>query len=189
MKPHPVIVPRPEGGRLEDADEPRFSRYKVCQFCTLTRLIPEEDLICKDCWTLRMVGVALVTCPYFLYEQRTPRFPDGKVPVEVCYDCAYRRGWTERLAPVCTHPVAVQVQEEGRRAFVRCPGRLSKPLSRSSVPEVSCKACPCYRGELCNPAGSFVYCSWPRPGALTPLHTGGEAEGPSAGRVGSEPEP
>lgn len=148
-------------GPESEIDELRYSRFRVCHFCTLTKMIPEEDRICKDCWSLRMMGFALVACPYFQFEHVSLLYTDGKVPIEFCYDCAYRRGWTEELGPVCSHPVAVGVVETMGVKTVPCPERCSRGERAPEASTSDCETCPWYRGELTTAEGRFAYCSWP----------------------------
>lgn len=148
-------------GPESEVEELRYSRYRICHLCTLTKLIPEEDRICRDCWSLRMVGFVHVTCPYFQFEYVSPLYPDGMVPIEFCYDCAYRRGWTEELGPICSHPVAVGVAETMGVETISCPEQCSKGVGAPGVSMSECAACTWYQGELTTVQGRFAYCSWP----------------------------
>lgn len=144
----------------------RYARLKVCRLCTLTKLVPEEDDVCGDCWALRMVGFASVSCPFFLFERKSPLFPAGRVPIETCYDCSFRKGWTERLEPVCGHPAAAIIVERRGVELVQCPEQSQKGAGSRLVPAHDCKACLWFRGELVSRGGRFAYCSYPRPNRI-----------------------
>lgn len=160
MKPASVAE-EPRKGLECEMIEVRYSRLKICHFCTLTKLVPEEDNICKDCWALRMVDRALVACPFFQYEQGSLFFPDGRIPIEFCYDCAFRRGWTLKLGPVCSHPVAVDIFERWGIEIVKCPDDNYKSKNGAFVPVFTCRTCSWYKGELTTEDGCFTYCGLP----------------------------
>jgi hypothetical protein len=149
-------------------EKTRFLEPKVCRLCTLTKPIPESDHACGDCWSLRMAGRALVTCPFYLFEATDLPSPDGKVPIELCYDCAHRDGWTEQLGPICNHPVAVSISELWGVEVVNCPETSSLAGESRWVPMSRCKACRNYRGELINLTGRFTYCGIPHHNSVCP---------------------
>ena len=145
-----------------------YMDLKRCSLCGQVKHIPEYDKICRDCWELRMVGRALVRCPFYLYEYPN-YFKDGMAPIELCYDCAFRSGWTEELGPICDHPIAVMVREQWDVVTVLCPkgepGLINKdnpsPYEDAMVSMESCKACPYHKGELQLGDMSSVYCGVP----------------------------
>ncbi len=111
----------------EEGEEIRYLADKLCRLCELTKPIPEQDDVCEDCWALRMAGRAVVTCPFYLFEVQDPNVPDGRVPIELCYSCSFRSGWTEDLGPICNHPFAVDIVKRWEVEWSSSTARWNQP--------------------------------------------------------------
>lgn len=164
-RPNPAerLTPGQDG----EAVEIRYIVPKLCRLCELTKPIPEQDDVCGDCWALRMAGRALVKCPFYLFEEPGV-YERGMVPIELCYDCAWRSGWTEELGTICNHPIAVTIKETWGVEVVHCP--LESTLAGESrwVPMKVCTGCRWHRGELVIETGRFAYCGVPYEMTVSP---------------------
>jgi hypothetical protein len=156
--------PEPAGGLLpevgDEAAEVRYLVPKLCRLCMLTKPIPEQDDVCADCWALRMAGQAVVRCPYYLFEEPGV-FEGGRAPIELCYSCAWRAGWTEELGPICNHPIAVNIADRWGVEVVLCPMESTLAGEGRWVPMETCTGCQWHRGELTIEAERLVYCGIP----------------------------
>ena len=174
----------------EEGEDIRYLTDKLCRLCELTKPIPEQDDVCEDCWALRMAGRAVVTCPFYLFEVQDPNVPDGRVPIELCYSCSFRSGWTEDLGPICNHPIAVDIVKRWEVELVHCPKESTLAQESRFVPlETTCKACRWHRGELVMEAGRYVYCGIPYEMTVRPAEKarGNRPETPSRDKTEKEP--
>lgn len=178
-----MACPEPLEGMLpqvgDEAAEVRYLVPKLCRLCTLTKSIPESDDVCADCWALRMAGRALVKCPYFLFEEPGV-YEGGRAPIELCYSCAWRVGWTEELGPVCNHPVAVNIADRWGLEVVLCPEESTLAGEGRWVPMETCTGCRWHRGELTIESERFVYCGIPYEMTAGKVPTPAEDEPPSS---------
>jgi hypothetical protein len=148
----------------DGTEEPRlaYMEIKGCSLCSTRKPIAEYDTVCRDCWELRMVGKALVKCPFFMYES-TQTFKEGMAPIELCYECAHRCGFNEDLGPICNHPMAVLIKDTWGVLTVLCPKASAEAGDRATMVDMDvCKACEFNRGELyLQGTDRYVYCGVP----------------------------
>ncbi|KKM83415.1 hypothetical protein LCGC14_1309660 [marine sediment metagenome] len=149
---------------MDGDQEPKlaYMEIKGCSLCNIRKPIAEYDTVCRDCWELRMVGRALVKCPFYMYES-PQTFKDGMAPIELCYSCAHRAGWNEDLGPICNHPMAVLIRDTWGVLTVLCPKASAEAGDKATMVDLDfCKACEFHKGEIyIGGTDRYAYCGVP----------------------------